>query len=495
MLVRFIPLAGVLALSFALLARSVEAGQVLPSPSPGASQAYDVTLRLTAPVAAAGSNSACTNLQQQSAAQAHLLFVLSGPASAQRLTVWPIDLSEASLPQSGETALTTDQGDLLFDDLVLGIGSQTVELRHGRIHLSGTDSAFAPVQLELRDADLGIRTVSGDVISSCDVIATGSGVVDRTGPTVFFAGLCHDRTSCGTLPDGAIIIGLSKPVQLKSAAALLSATDNSGAAVKLFLPDITQSSGYTLSVRGAWTLGSEVTLQISPGVADIAGNMSKQATQDSFVVVDDPGDLDAADNSGFETGDLTGYVALSAPNTREFGTFAPYDTDSVGYLVPGATTLGNVGPTPSGSPEVVEAFQGVQPSEGQWMLKSGSLMTCSGGTTVLVARFDIPTGVRSLVVDLNALSGGKNSTGELLSLSMRTPSGIVSGQRRWNDLSNLNSLNDEAMATGWQQLAVDVSRIGGQSAVLTLRARPQSLLGPPPLCVPGVLLLDNFRFS
>jgi hypothetical protein len=98
-------------------------------------------------------------------------------------------------------------------------------------------------------------------------------------------------------------------------------------------------------------------------------------------------------------------------------------------------------------------------------------------------------------VDLNALSGGKNSTGELLSLSMRTPSGIVSGQRRWNDLSNLNSLNDEAMATGWQQLAVDVSRIGGQSAVLTLRARPQSLLGPPPLCVPGVLLLDNFRFS
>jgi hypothetical protein len=131
------------------------------------------------------------------------------------------------------------------------------------------------------------------------------------------------------------------------------------------------------------------------------------------------------------------------------------------------------------------------------MLTAGSLTDCSFSGLALVARFWIPPGVTSLVFDDNAIVpiNRASRSGSLLSVSLAGGSESETLEQRWPSEEAFVALDGETLQSDWQQVRVPVQSLAGSQAVLTLRLRPFGVLGPPPFCLAGVLLLDHLRFE
>jgi len=152
--------------------------------------------------------------------------------------------------------------------------------------------------------------------------------------------------------------------------------------------------------------------------------------------------------------------------------------------------------------DVVESFLGIAPTEGRFMARLGGTMSCSPGEMALTARITPPAGATRLLLDYNVLGrtarlnwGGGGREFPPIVARLQVPRGLVEltlGRPAVTELTT--ELEGGFGATGWRTLRMEVHSAPGE-AILTLRARPSFVGPPPPLCVPGVLLLDNLRFE
>jgi hypothetical protein len=477
--------------------------------APQSVQGFDVTLQFSNASPAGGDGGTpCFARLRQDIEQIHFQFILTGAGSPASLTVGPLGFTIPTPASSGTTSLRSEGPDFVFDHLAIQAGvGETLGFDRGRLRLSGPLGDRA-TRLSVGEVDVQVQLVSPDIVITCEAVAAASGSPDQSSPVVFFVDQCpqQDGQACVLLADGTLTLAFSKLVNLEEVRHHLSATDATGDPVALFpLPD-TAANGYALQVQGAWPLGADLLLQVAAGVPDLTGNAAA-ATQQRYRIVADPGDLDAAGNSSFETGDLSGYstTAWAQPTWRSPSVAS--DPDTLARPAPAAES-------------VLSEFHGIHPTEGQWMEAAGSLDTpCgSGGGTALTARFTVPADTSWLTMDVDLLApqgrnratsmpvssgsmvsiaadAGQRRPVQLLSASLQSPTGFQVTGLDWPEGGQVVSLDDQTGHTGWQVLQIPVSGLSGQTVVLTVRLRPVHL-GPPPFndCSPHVVLLDNLRF-
>ena len=362
------------------------------------------------------------------------------------------------------------------------------------LYLSATFAATAGANgnataLTLPAVTAEVQVLAGDTSAACNLVATGAGVPDTTAPVVTFALRCSGASGqpspCLLLPESAITLNFSKPVHAAQLPALLSAEDGQGNAVALYIPPAESPTLTSLDVFGFWSLGGQVTLTVAPGLGDQAGNVTAQPLSQRFQVVDDPG---AFVDGGFESGTLTGYTVTTLREYTDHGDEALYLASSV--------------QDQSRAINVVPSLRGIRPTEGQQMAAIDNSLDCSVGEVALVAHLSVPSGATALLLDVNLLQaiGPEPDT---LAIQANPPvSATVRGAGEFRTVvqprptgAALASLDDTYTGTGWQSVSVPVDGLGGQDVLLTLRLRPSVVMAPPPLCIPGTLLLDNLRFE
>ena len=310
----------------------------------------------------------------------------------------------------------------------------------------------------LSGVEAEVTTIAGDVVDQCGFSATGQGSLDNTPPSVFFRGGL-------LLADSSFSVWFSELVELQGVDELIDVIDSNGADIRTLPEAVEAEPGFTLSVQGFWPLGENITVNVSPGLEDRAGNRSSKSSAHDYRVVDDPGNLE---DFGFEQGDLSGFTLIGTPV------------------------------------EVTASFLGITPTEGDRMATIGSLSPCVPGGVSLTSRFVVPDGVSHLSLDYNLVITPLWAS--LIDPSARAASPLISGSLRGNGIfrefrqdhprvEETSELPDGFSETGFRRLDIPVDGLAGQEVVMTLRIMPSIVLAPPPICGAAVLLLDNLRFE
>jgi hypothetical protein len=427
----------------------------------------------------------------QAFAMAIYQFAFTSAGSVLTLAISQSGLTEPTVLDAHDEPVRTVNGDLVVA-AISGSGSARSGTPHfTNLHMQATGSGAAPDRLTVSQATLTLTVVTGDLVVQCEATATGAGTRDTTPPTAFFSrDGCFDRASstrqpCALLADSGVGVWFSEIVALSGIDQQLSAVDGDGNPVALYPTHAPSAFGSGVTLRGAWPLGGTVTIHVAAGVQDRAGNASA-ATAQAFAVVPDPGDLDDAGNSGFETGDWTGY---------QVNHWADYWQPTPDRLVDEAGfNAATAGEPPQAA--VVSTLHGVTPSGGTAMAALGSLSGCGSNEVTLTARFTVPSGVAQLVLDYDVVVPRyPTEPGTLIAASLRGARGLTTAQLRWPGAAEFTPLDEQTQHTDWRHFALPVDMLAGQTVVLTLRTRGETMIGPPPLCSPGLLLLDNLHFE
>lgn len=374
----------------------------------------------------------------------------------------------------------------------------SLTLTRGRLTFDGAAGGGAADRFRLDEVTGMLQVITGDVISSCAIAAIGSGALDRTPPSAAFAFRCQGRMSdemlpCLLLADTAIVIRFSEPVRVADLAALIRATAADGASIPLRPVAVEPEFSAAVRRTGPWPLGGAATVTVGPGLHDRNGNTSTSTFTETFPVVADPGSLDDA---GFEDGDARGYTVQTL---LDYIQLAPGFGDEARLLAIPSHRL----PPPLA---VVESEASVLPTEGAYMARVGRLdrspqgLNCTAGEVSLTARFTLPEAVSHVALEYQYLAlesfvrGADRFAREnspLLSGSARAGERLLTARLERPTIEAMAALGDGVLTTGWQVFMLPVGGLEGEEIVLTLRLRPEVTLGLPPLCLPGVLLLDN----
>jgi hypothetical protein len=466
--------------SLGLRAR-VGAQQTTPSAVAGR-QAFLVQLTPVSQASPTGPASSCSGI-----ALPRLQFLLDAQAGTPTITIAP-ELTAPFAARTDKQALVPAGSGFHFDRASVAAAPNQIELSNGSFHLTAADSSGAAASLTIDSLHLALQRVTGDVVMTCQTDVSGTGTQDTTFPTILFPNPCSTSDpGCALLADGAVTVAFSKPVVLSDVAALITAIDDSGAPIKLF-DTASDPNGYWFSAHGAWPLGNTVHLRLGPGIHDVAGNTSNAIAEAQFAVVADPGDLDRANDSGFELSDLTGYTISGASNHEQLS--AVYKPEDFASLQPSAISI-------------LTEFHGIAPTENASMLTAGeSNGSCSGTMTVLTSRFVVPFGATTLVLDDNAVTtpsgrtiSSNPSQGTILRASVRGEDGTTVAEQGWRDLEDIVFSDDGTIQTGWRRVRVNVGGFAGQTVVLTLRLHTETLSGPLLPCYTSVILVDNLHFE
>lgn len=463
---------------------STRSSRVRAQPAPGTattSQIFSVALRLQPPATAAEGRfpSGCTGDDRDAFEGIKFQFILS-PSASPSLRVLPAELHDPTDAEGGSATLTPGDSDLRFDSISLKLGSRTLKLGQGRLHVNAQSADAA--RLEITQLHVSLFRLEGDIGRTCENDATGSGALDQSPPVPLLAvPSCVDSASapCEMLADGTLVVAFSKTVQLGDSGPRVSAVDQDGNALTMLpAPAPTPpATGYLLPFRAAWPLGRRITVRVAAGVRDLADNVSTEPVERSFFIIPDPGALDATGNYGFETGDLGGYTVRSLRGVTSFGYPSGF------------------GVAPSPEPQTLTDLHGIAPAEGRFMLSAGSPTGCGDSGFALTTRLGIPDDATSLVLDYNAVlrGGGLGTSTPLLSATVLGGDRIETAEERWPPREALSAADSEVMQSGWHQVRIPVQRLAGSEALLTLRLRTSILLVP--LCFSGIVLLDNLRFE
>ena len=376
---------------------------------------------------------------------------------------------------SDSAELRTEGSTFTFEDLGVASGGSWLVFKTGRISLSDSDGDGLPDWLLLSEAEGRFDVIMGDLILQCVFAVTGEGGLDTTPPTVFlgtpplgpFRSLSFLRpcAPCSLLADESFAVQTSELVQLGGGIEkLVEVVDSNGAEVR-FPPDVTETAvGFAFSAMGIWPLGQTISVTVNPGLVDRAGNPTSESFTQTYRVVDDPGLLD---NYGFEAADFSGFIASGGPL------------------------------------EVAESFLGIGPPEGRQMAVFGSLDSCGiGGGATLTSRLVVPEGASHLGLDYDLVITSRESSLDRSARAIPLIGGTLRSTDGFRDFSiprppieETTELSGDFRESGFRRLLIPVADLAGQELVMTLRLRPGILMAPPPLCVPGVLLLDNLRFE
>ena len=444
-------------------------------------QVYDVSLTMLPPVEPPTRfNPSCTDerrpfafISKEAFEAMTFQFGFAGVENTLSVSLALANLTEPMSISTGSAVLSADADadTFTFSDLATSAGASRFWFRTGRIRFDDSDADGLPDTLGLSDLEGEITTVAGDVIDRCSFSATGEGGPDTTPPSIFFGTpVLHPfsrtmlpcRGSGVLLADSSFDICFSELVQIDRIDTLINVVDSNGLEVPFLPVDSEGGTGVSFSAMGFWPLGQDFTVTVLPGFTDRAGNRTSQSLSQSYRVVDDPSLLD---NFSFETGDFSGFTVLGDPVV------------------------------------LTESFLEIQPTDGRLMAIIGSLNSCGGGT--VTARLVVPQGASHLSLDHNSIVTPREST---IRSSERAAFPILSGSLRYSDgfrsfradrpmLEETMELTGDFRETGWRHVDIPVADLAGQEVVMTLKAQPGLVIGPPPLCIPGVLLLDNLRFD
>jgi hypothetical protein len=389
---------------------------------------------------------------------------------------------DASVPVAGDgtfkqLSITIDRGQML-----------TVE--SGQIVVEQTDAAGRASVLLFAALKGSMQIVAGDQVFYCGLGAALTAVPDTTLPLVFIPGCSYSdgavTVPCLLLADQAVEIDFSEPVQVGGIAALISAVDANRN--ELALSPVRGGVQTAVFLSGGWPLGGTVTLTVAAGVPDRAGNTSVAPVSQTFAVVADPGDLDLAGNSGFETGDFSGY---SLTNTYS----VPVGSDQGS----GVSALTSDSADPRSFTRIVTELHGVLPTEGGLMAAIGADQGCAAQDVDLTASFAVPDGVSALLIDANLLTQHTGVSGTnpppFVSATVRGAGVLFSGVAATPSDAALLPADGSVMQSGWQQVSVNVGELAGQQVALTIHVYAARSPGFPEPCLPGTVLLDNLRFA
>ena len=285
------------------------------------------------------------------------------------------------------------------------------------------------------------------------------------------------------LADSSLSIWFSELVQIEAVVA-------ASGEVKVTPKQAEGAPTYALTIEGFWPLGKTIDLEVMAGVKDLAGNPSPVGFKQRYQVVQDPGLLD---NFELEKGDLSGFTVNIQREYRQSDPARFFAEEQIFFTGPVARPV-----------RLAEEFAGVEPSQGRLMAVIGDLVSCNPGEVTLTSRFSVPRGATFLSLDYNLISEGERvfhwdftagSHQPLISGTLGSKDHIKSFRRDRPTRDDASELSAELITTGFRELNVPVDGLAGQEVIMTLRLRPGVIMGPPPFCGPGVLLLDNLRFN
>ena len=120
----------------------------------------------------------------------------------------------------------------------------------------------------------------------------------------------------------------------------------------------------------------------------------------------------------------------------------------------------------------------------------------------LTARLVVPEGASHLGLEYDLVITSRESSLDrsaravpLIGGTLRSGDGFRHFRTGRPPIEETTELSGDFREGGFRRLLIPVADLAGQEVVMTLRLRPGILMVPPPLCVPGVLLMDNLHFE
>lgn len=301
-----------------------------------------------------------------------------------------------------------------------------------------------------------VSHVVSDTYDSYEISGSFSAGRDTDKPTAKVAYLSAP-TKLG--PYDAVKVGFSEPLRAPAGKGSLTVRDGATTVISYrFAPPSGDRDGarslLTLRPKGHLPLGKKLTVEIVD-FEDLAGHaLGKQRL--SFDTIADPGLLSAAGNSGFEGGDLDGWLVIP---TRCI------------------TAVGSANKLPTKTGQYAALWDGIQ--------------ACKG---LLGARLKLPATARSVTLALDALSPYSGSASIRASLVVSTATAI----KRTSLQSLFSSKTLTPLATpskgythhtGYVAVTADVSSFAGQEVLLSIEQPSACTL----FCNKAGLLVDELQ--